>query len=97
MVAWIRTLFRTSERPEDLPLSSRVASLEGDLLAVRANLDAMQGSLRKLQGKIYRGVSLGDTVEVATPPEVAGEPSPAPTNVFEKASLYRAAAQLRGR
>jgi len=92
-MGWLRTLFRTSEAPEDLPLSARVAQLEGDLLQVRAQCDAMHGSLRKLQGKIYRGVSLGETVEKEAPP---GEEGP-PPDVFEKATLYRQAAKLRGR
>jgi len=93
-VNWLRSLFRTSTDPNDLPLQARFAQVEGDLLNVRAQLDAMQGSLRKLQGKIYRGVSLGDTVESAEPPT---NDSPAHPEVREKAALYRAAAQLRGR
>jgi len=94
MVTWLRTLFRTSTAPEDLPLSARVAQMEGDMLQVRAQCDAMHGSLRKLQGKIYRGVSLGETVEKEVPQPEAGAPQ---TDVFEKASLYRQAAQLRRR
>ena len=91
---WLRSLFRTSTNPEDLPLSARFAQVEGDMLNVRAQLDAMHGSLRKLQGKIYRGVSLGDTVESAEPP---ADDNPTHPEVREKAALYRAAAQLRGR
>jgi len=95
MLTWFRTLFRTSTAPEDLPLSSRVAQMEGDLLQVRAQVDSMHGSLRKLQGKIYRGVSLGETVEKETP---LRDDDPTQLNVFgEKADLYRRAAQLRGR
>lgn len=100
MVAWLRTLFRTSTNPADLPLSARIATLEGELLHVHAQLDTMHGSLKKLSGKIYRGVSLGDTVEAAKPPVEDGGPFPDPLtkiDVFEKAALYRAAAQLRGR
>jgi len=98
-VTWLRTLFRTSTAPKDLPLSSRVSTLEGDLLSVRAQLDGMHGSLRKLQGKIYRGISLGETVEKEAPPNDEAQPAHAPgqSDMFEKAALYRAAAQLRGR
>jgi len=97
MVTWLRTLFRTSTAPEDLPLSARVAQLEGDLLSVRAQLDGMHGSLRKLQGKIYRGVSLGETVETDKPPNESVDRPVDRGDVFEKALLYRQAAQLRGR
>jgi len=66
------------------------------MLGVRAQLDAMHGSLRKLQGKIYRGGALGETVEKEVPlGEHPGE-QPKP-DMFEKADLYRKAAQLRGR
>ena len=97
MLTWLRTLFRTSTAPEDLPLLARFAQMEGDLLQVRAQTDSMHGSLRKLQGKIYRGVSLGETVEPDKPPD-DGHPAP-PENpgVFSKAALYQRAAQLRGR
>ena len=94
MVSWLRTLFRTSTTPEDLPLQARVAQLEGDVLHVRAQCDAMHGSLRKLQGKIYRGVSLGETVEKEVPPEDEAAP---PKDVFAKGLLYQQAAKLRGR
>jgi len=94
VITWLRTLFRTSTDPRDLPLSSRVSQLEGDMLGVRAQCDAMHGSLRKLQGKIYRGVSLGETVEKEVPPEAPESGAPEP---FDKADLYRRAAQLRGR
>jgi len=96
MLTWFRTLFRTSKDPEDLPLLARFAQMEGDMLQVRAQCDSMHGSLRKLQGKIYRGVSLGETVEKETPPA----PEEGPTvqrDIFEKADLYARAAQLRGR
>jgi len=95
-MGWLRTLFRTSTAPEDLPLSARVAQLEGDLLHVRAQSDAMHGSLRKLQGKIYRGVSLGETVEKEVPDAAAGVEQHV-GDVFEKAALYRRAAEIRGR
>jgi len=90
---WLRTLFRTSNDPDPLPLLARFAQMEGDMLQVRAQLDSMHGSLRKLQGKVYRGVSLGETVEKEAPP---GEPGP-PPDIFEKGELYRRAAALRGR
>jgi len=81
-------------------LSSRVATLEGDLLAVRAQVDSIHTTTRKLQGKVYRGVPLGDTVDAVKPkvdadavPDSAGNGA----DIFDKAALYRQAAQLRGR
>jgi len=97
MITWLRTLFRTSTDPRDLPLSSRLSTLEGDMLGVRAQLDAMHGSLRKLQGKIYRGVALGETVEKEGPPNAPDNPPGAAEVSYDKADLYRRAAQLRGR
>jgi len=74
-------------------MSSRLDTLEGDMLGVRAALDGLQTTLRKLQGKIYRGVALGDTVdEVAhASPELVHE-TYEPTS---KASLYEKASHLR--
>jgi len=92
--------FLPSSPKEDLPLSSRVSTLEIEMLEVRAYADRMFTTVKKLQGKVYRGVSLGDTVD-ETPP---AEPIPQPEighgsqpDLFEKADLYRRAAQLRGR
>jgi len=97
-MGWLQSLFGTSDPKEDLPLSARVSQLESDLLNVHAQADAMHSGLRKLQGKVYRGVSLGETVDAnPEPPTEAEAPESVPANVFEKASLYKAAAQLRGR
>jgi len=98
-VGWFQSLFRTSTAAEDLPLSSRMLSMETDMLAVHAQLDAMHTMLRKLQGKVYRGVSLGETVDAAKPP---GEPGMEAGNLVQevavsKSDLYKRAAQLRGR
>ena len=98
MPRFLTSMFSPAEDPH-LPVSARVTSLEIDLLDVRRQIDSMHGTLRKLGGKVYRGVPLGDTVEADEPegngkvPETA-EPAPM---VTEKAELYRRAAQLRGR
>jgi len=88
--AWFR---RKSTRP--LRMQARVSSLEIDLLDLRADLEGIKAPIRKLQGKIYRGVALGDTVEAApaasSEPENPGEP-PMSRN---KADLYARAALLR--
>jgi len=86
---------------EDLPLSTRVATLEGDVLAMRAQVDSIHTTTRKLQGKVYRGVPLGLTKD-ADPPELPqienevkpSEPEPMPFR--SKSDLYRAASHLRG-
>jgi len=82
-------------RPSRSPLrvSARLASLEGELFDLRAELDGLKTPLRKLQGKVYRGVALGDTVEAVT------EDSPPPVEPVQfshsKIELYRRAAELR--
>jgi len=97
-VGWFRSLFAPSTPIEDLPLSARIALLEGDMLQLHAQSDSMHTSLRKLQGKVYRGVSLGDTVEAAKPPADGGGLEGNSVEVStSKAELYRRASQLRGR
>jgi len=93
--SFLASFFKAKE-PESLPLSVRITQLEGDMLAVRATVDSMQTTTRKLQGKVYRGVPLGDTVDADPKPDQE-EPVAPPVNVFEKGELYRRAAQLRGR
>lgn len=90
---------KKSPEPEDLPLSARVASVEGELLELRASIDRTYTAVKRIQGKVYRGVQLGETVD-AVPAELAA-PHPeevdmhaAPTS--SKRDLYRRAAQLRG-
>jgi len=91
----------TSKPPEPLPPLDRLDTLEADLLHVRASIDSLQGSLRRVSGKVYRGVALGDT----STPEVADPPSEAfdegvndpPEHAASKADLYQRAARLRGR
>jgi len=90
---------KKKDAPEDLPLSTRVASLEGQMLSVLESSERTYGVVKKLQGKVYRGVQLGDTVDAApaapanaeTPMEQMALPS------SSKLELYRAAARLKGR
>jgi len=95
--------FWTSLRPRwgkkeksNLPMSARITQCETDMHGMRSELDGMAGTLRKLSGKIYRGVSLGDTIEAAQAPTESVE-NPPPLMDPGKSDLYRQAAQLRGR
>jgi len=82
---------------QDLPLSARLTTLEGDMLTMRAAVDALHTSNRKLSGKVYRGVALGDTTE-ANPPAEGPELVPEHREpAGSKQSLYQRAAQLRRR
>jgi len=86
---------------ENLPLSARVSSLEAELLSLRALMDKMFTTTKRLQGKVYRGVSLGETTD-ETPPEGEATPDapPPPGNShvpFSKTDLYARAAELRRR
>jgi len=99
MWEWFRTSLRPQKREkrlDDLPLSALVTQISGDLLGMRAELDSMQGTLRKLSGKIYRGVSLGDTVE-SDPAPTEGDDTENQITMMpdSKAELYRKAALLR--
>jgi len=87
---------RRPREPKDLPLPARIASLESDVLSMQIAVDSLQTSLRKLSGKVYRGIALGDTTEAAAAP-VEGEPPPQlmTNHVQSKAGLYARAAQLR--
>jgi len=97
------SFFRRDTTPEDLPLSSRVATLEGDVLAMRAHVDSIHTTTRKLQGKVYRGIPLGLTKdenpgEAAAPEEVKPTDSEVLQGRFRsKSDLYKAASYLRGR
>jgi len=93
------SFFRHRTPVEDLPLSTRIATLEGDVLSMRAQVDSIHTTTRKLQGKVYRGIPLGLTKEENpaedAPKEVkAKEPEPMPFR--SKSDLYRAASYLRG-
>jgi len=79
---------------EDLPLQARVSTLDSEMLGMRADLDKVLTTVKRLQGKVYRGVQLGETAEAVTEAPGAAEVAP---DLFEKADLYRRAAQLRGR
>jgi len=83
---------------EDLPLSTRIATLEGDVLSMRAQVDSIHTTTRKLQGKVYRGIPLGLTKEENPdkPKEEVKEPEPQPMPFRSKSDLYRAAGYLRG-
>jgi len=86
-------IFKSS--PERLRLSARVSTLEGDMLEVRQQADKSYGVLKSLQGKMYRGVQLGETVQPSeeTPPPVMEPVGFSPS----KQALYERAAQLRRR
>lgn len=92
MTSFFARFRRKSSRP--LRMSARLSSLENDLLDMRADLDGLKTPLRKLQGKVYRGVALGDTVEADPAPTVDVEELPVPMKPG-KADLYARAAQLR--
>jgi len=79
--------------PEPLPLVHRMATLEADMFELRTTIDAVQGSMRKLSGKVYRGVSLGDTTVDEVPEGPMDETPSFPTH--SKTELYRRAASLR--
>jgi len=84
-------------------MQTRVATLEGDMLSMRAQVDSIHTTTRKLQGKVYRGVPLGLTKDADPAPDLPQsedevtprEPSPLPFR--SKTDLYRAASNLRGR
>ena len=87
---------KKASEPDPLPLQARVATLESEVLGLRELGDRHYTSLRKLQGKVYRGVALGDTKEDLE------EQAPDAVSVVEpvgfspkKAALYQQAAQLR--
>jgi len=97
------SFFRREKAPEDLPLSTRVSTLEGDVLSMRAQVDSIHTTTRKLQGKVYRGIPLGLTKDADPPPEPPQDEKevipmePAPPTFRSKTDLYRAASHLRGR
>jgi len=87
---------RRPREPQDLPLPARIASVESDMLSMQIAVDSLQTALRKLSGKVYRGIALGDTTEVAAAPDGEMEPPQLMQNhVQSKADLYARAAQLR--
>jgi len=69
---------------------------------MRAQVDSIHTTTRKLQGKVYRGVPLGLTKDADPQPELPQnenevrpeEPKPMPFR--SKSDLYRAASYLRG-
>ena len=94
---WFRSLFGTSESVEDLPLQTRVSTLESEMLSLHQSAERTYGVVKKLQGKVYRGVALGDTTEAAPTPsvDVVPEGNEVIPMSDAKADLYRRAAELR--
>jgi len=93
---WFWTPFfaqKKEKSPEDLPVMSRLSTVESDLLQVRGDLGKVLQTVKTLQGKIYRGVQLGETSENVK------EVPPAPMESLgfspSKQDLYAAAAKLR--
>jgi len=85
---------RAEPEPPPLSLQARVATLESEVLGLRELGDRHYTSLRKLQGKVYRGVALGDTkdVEEQVPPQPVEPVGFSPS----KQELYQQAARIRG-
>jgi len=93
---WFRPPFfaRKKEiRAADLPAMSRISTLESDLLAVRGDLGKILTTVKTLQGKVYRGVQLGETADSAE--EAPAAPVEQMALSTSKAELYQRAAQLR--
>jgi len=85
------------DTPEGMHLYARVDALEDDMQSVRSSINSTHASMRRMSGKVYRGVQLGDTVDA---PMSDADANVEPNGVeFEhsKADLYRRAAELRGR
>jgi len=89
---WIRKIFAR----KTLRMSPRLSQLEGDLFDLRAETDEIHRKLRKVSGKVYRGVALGDTLEEApAAPEESDVNNVMQQMSDSKQELYRRAAQLR--
>jgi len=88
---------RRTREPDPLPLQTRVATLESEMLSLHQSAERTYGVVKKLQGKVYRGVALGDTVEAAPAPtvDVVSEPDGVIPMSDGKQELYRRAAELR--
>jgi len=96
-------LFRASEddsEPEPVAPPKRLADLEGEVLDLRAQQDSMYTILKRMQGKIYRGVPLGETFDVVpegTEPQLVDEEYETPAKVDRKADIRQRANALRRR
>ena len=88
---------RKAPDPLALPLSARVSTLEGEMLHMHQSAERTYGVLKKLQGKVYRGIALGDTTEPEkSDPEASEElVPPQPPMRSMKQELYRRAGELR--
>jgi len=93
---WTSFLPRRREKVDGpLPLQARVATLESEMLSMRESSERTYGTIRKLQGKVYRGVALGDTTEAAPAPPESPDPEVHQVIPLSKADLYRRASELR--
>jgi len=92
---------RKTPAPSDLPLQTRVATLEGEMLQLQQLQDRTHQTVKSLSGKVYRGIALGTTTkapeDAPTAPEEVAENDVTPTIPFSsgKAELYQRAARLR--
>jgi len=88
-MTWFSTLFRrkkgraTAGR-DHLSLQARITELESDMLELRSSDEKMHLILKRLQGKMYRGVALGETMDnpanpAAPPPNGSGGTRARPT------------------
>jgi len=93
---WTSFLPRRRETtPDPLPLQARVATLESEMLSMRESSERTYGTIKKLQGKVYRGVALGDTTEAAPTPTEDVVSETHQVMPLSKQDLYRRAAELR--
>jgi len=56
---WLRQLWPSKK----LPLPPDLTQIQGELFDLRAQVEEVHRIQRKLAGKVYRGVALGETVE----------------------------------
>jgi len=97
---WFLGWFRRFSAPKDLPMSARVATLEVDMLSLRADVEKLHAITHRVQGKVYKSISDGDIKDESKGPlEVKPDETNGGLDIMSpgKADLYRRAAQLRGR
>jgi len=94
--------FSRKPASDPLPLQTRVHQMEVEMLEVRILCDRTLTIVKRLSGKVYKGIPLGDTVDAVeregngdAVPNTPGFPDSLLSD--EKQELYRRAAQLRGR
>jgi len=89
-----------ADNPEDMHLWARIDALEADMQSVRSSINSTHSSMRRMSGKVYRGVQLGDTVNAEPEPPTDAEINAEPNGIEyanSKAALYTAAEHLRRR